>query len=380
MKKYVLFVILTMSVSVFGQTRRPSANRVKRTSVNHPIKKVDKNTLLRDSLIQENSEFYKLLYTKPIREIKVDNSGLTYKLMSVRDAKDKRGGIAVNLIIENKEQDDSVLFQCTKDDYTYLPYIPILNNNWDYRIYCGKLLIDSNNFFYIQKGIKYSFKIIFRTSQSPEKLTLLRIPEGSHTNSFIDITDVKIDWEGDGEDVLYNTDNISIDSLKKDNEEYRLKLGLNNNQTTLTENDIEYKIINATGRILDDWEYDDLRIRRLPTKKMEISITISITNKGSFKKISICRPLVNHNTIKTPLIVLSNGDIIDNNITEATKSDEGESIVNCIYRLNSNSTRNINFKFSSKGGSKYRIIQLLQLYEENSGKVLVFKNIPINWK
>lgn len=378
MKKYVLFVILTMSVSVFGQTRRPSANRVKRTSVNHPIKKVDKNTLLRDSLIQENSEFYKLLYTKPIREIKVDNSGLTYKLMSVRDAKDKRGGIAVNLIIENKEQDDSVLFQCTKDDYTYRTYIPNLNNNWDVTIHCGTKYVIPYEYFHIKKGVKYSFKIFFRTSQSPEKLTLLRIPEGSHTNSFIDFTDVKIDWEGDEEEVLYNADNISIDSLKKDNEEYRLKLGLNKKLMTITDNDIEYKIINATGRILDDWEYDDLRIRRLPTKKMEINITISITNKGSFKKISFCKLQVNDNIIKMPHIVLSNGNII--RYIEATKSDEGDDIIRKIYRLNNNSTRNVNFTFSSQGGTKYRIIQLLHLYEENSGKMLVFKNIPINWK
>ena len=57
-----------------------------------------------------------------------------------------------------------------------------------------------------------------------------------------------------------------------------------------------------------------------------------------------------------------------------------DNILSKIYRLNSNSTRNINLKFTFKGGSKHKIIQLLHLYEENSGKMLVFKNIPINWK
>lgn len=380
MKKTILLLMLMAITTVsFGQAKRSSTRSAKRTAVSQTSKKIDKNALIRDSLIQENSEFYKLLYTKPIREIKVDNSGLTYKLMSVRDAKNKDGGIAVNLIIENTEQDDSILFQCSKDDYTYGPYITISKDIRANTIHCGTKYVNPYNYFHIKKGVRYRFKIIFTTSQSPEKLTLLRIPEGSHTNSFIDFTDIKIDWEGYEEEVLYNVNNISIDSLKKDNENYRLKLDLNKNQTTITDNDIEYKIINVTGKIKDGWEYDDLRIRRLPIKETEINISLSLINKESFKKISFCSFIVNDNFIKLPHIVLSNGDII-NRYFEATKSDEGDNILSKIYRLNSNSTRNINLKFTFKGGSKHKIIQLLHLYEENSGKMLVFKNIPINWK
>ena len=363
--------LMTIAFNAIGQTKRPVLRPVQRTVVKSQTKVIDKNSIIKDSLIQENSEFYKVLYTKPITEKKVDESGLVYKLMSVREAKDKRGGIVISLIVENPLHDDSILIDPSKIEVPFDFYIS--------EVHCGEKFISSLDYFRITKGIRYKFDIRLKSSESIDmvKLDYLRIPEYAHKNSFLVFENVEIDWEGNAEEIIYNAEGLDMDQLKKDNEDFRERLGGLNPILSTTNEDMEY-CVHAIGEVKDDWEYDEFRINKINTKKGVITVSLQLNNKGLFRKIDFELNDWEATKDNSPQMFLLTGEQVPYNQFRSTTSDE-DKFEHKVYKIGSNSKRNIDMVFEVKNGSRPRYVQLLILYDANTKKEIKFKYIPIKW-
>lgn len=358
MKKTILLLMLMAITTIsFGQVKRSSTRSGKRTAVSQASKKIDKNALIRDSLIQENSELFSYINNKPIKQDTLKQQGLIFKIMSVRGTDD---GIIVRLFVENSEKDDTLTFDksCCFIEFEgerYESFLPVKNNDISYFSHNQKNTP-------LSKGINYCFDFFFYTLKMPEKIdkisfrtmkyTLLNI----YSYDFI-FNDIKVDWDG-GEKINNYQHSKSIDELKQDNIDYRNIIGINNTISSVLWDDIEYKVEKVIGK-----------------KNGNIIAKFLIHNKGKAKKIVF--PSI-YDYGKSPFIVFMNGNVSPLNKSISTIDTSNFDLV---YQLNNGNHRTIDLGFDKKYiKGKPRIIPLLRLYEENSGKVLEFRNLSVSWE
>lgn len=202
-------------------------------------------------------------------------------------------------------------------------------------------------------GVRYVDEFFFRTNKLTDKIDLLTVScidkDDMNNNVIFQYTlrDIEV-RESEGTDFLYQINDNKLEVLKTDNNSFISSLGFDNQVEEADLDGLNFKVqkvISFNGKICVDFSITNNTNRKK-------RITFSYNNALPFVVTSIGRKLVG-----TPNGT-HNGDDISIDI-------EG------------NSSQNERITFDEKNDEKTSFIQLLHIFDTQSGRSVVFKNLPV---
>ena len=262
--------------------------------------------------------------------------------------------ILYKLIFAVQKDDGILVMMLSQSNTNMISYISSMELQLGDKVIYGERLNNAyNTEDYKINGISYVDEFFFKTNKLIDKIEQLIINSidiDAQNNKVLfpdTLRDIEV-RESEGTDFLYQIIDNKLEVLKTDNNSFISSLGFDNqvNEANLDELNFKVKkVISFNGKICVDFSITNNTDRKK-------RITFSYNNALPFVVTSIGRKLVGN-----PSGTLTGDDIsID---------------------IEGNSSQNERITFDEKNDEKTSFIQLLHIFDTQSGRSVVFKNLPV---